>query len=980
MPAPRELTDDYRLDKILASNRGGSILLAADLRTGAAVVIKLIHLPAAVDAAGAARLGASFAAYAEALAGIRHPNLPAVLDSGLTADGGAFLVMESLEGAALDAHPLGAEDAPERMLPLLGQALAGLEELARHGLAHLNVCPQNLFLAAAPAPETVVVKLLGLGTAQVHLGEPWGEPESARFRAPELAAPAAGSGAAPDWRADCYSLALTACNALGATTVAFDEASGAIVQMPLALRFELANDEALRRILEGCLRRAPEERPAHAEIRQAFDLALGREAAALGREVAAAAGGGVAAAAAIQAGSGGAGPGSVQAGSGSAGPGSVQAVAGGGEPGSALDAAGGAAESGSFGDHSGMKEFAHLGEVGDLGDHVDLGNLGDHIVVGNAGDHVELGNTGDRGDAGHPVGHPVGAELDSLLDFFDMPDALPEIESGAAEHGAAGGAAEPGAGGGAAGHGGGAGPFAALAAFPAAAPSPAASGPQEAAADGPPPGEMLSQVDELLSALPPPPPAPAVAPAAAAAAAPAGRAARTPRGSGPQATSSPAGRRGPAFPPARARRGGALAFVRDQPRPVLLGGAGALLLAVAVFAFVLLGRGARQAPAVAGTPSAGAAAAPPAAPARPGRPAEAKLFDAESYMASAGDADERVRQALRELTFADQGALGEAGCRRLAAIQQTLATTALPTVRQDLANGLRGGDLGTLETVVEVASDGDVPPSQRGDLARARGLVAHYRLARSAAARGDWAQVLERCAALEGLSRRLHDPLALREQAAQALENEAGAAARDGRYDEAGSRLEPILRTWPQRSGTKELAKSYRTAAAAEGEQQAILDSLPAVERRHRPSEGLDLLRPLTPTPHLEQRIAAARQRLEAQLALLDAQPPQVVLREGFLLDYSRGTVVTLSFHVTDDYEVKSVALYARPESGRMRELPLRKTGPVYTAELPPSFHENGTVDFYVVATDLSGHEGYLGSKEKPLQVKRRQGFQQLLH
>src|SRR5260370_24238829 len=45
--------------------------------------------------------------------------------------------------------------------------------------------------------------------------------------------------------------------------------------MPLALRFELANDEALREILERCLRQSPPERPAHGVIRDAFRLALG---------------------------------------------------------------------------------------------------------------------------------------------------------------------------------------------------------------------------------------------------------------------------------------------------------------------------------------------------------------------------------------------------------------------------------------------------------------------------------------------------------------------------------------------------------------------------------------------------------------------------------------------------------------------------------------------------------------------------------
>jgi hypothetical protein len=86
--------------------------------------------------------------------------------------------------------------------------------------------------------------------------------------------------------------------------------------------------------------------------------------------------------------------------------------------------------------------------------------------------------------------------------------------------------------------------------------------------------------------------------------------------------------------------------------------------------------------------------------------------------------------------------------------------------------------------------------------------------------------------------------------------------------------------------------------------------------------------------------------------------------------------VVELSFRATDDYQVKDVKLQASIQGGKMRELPLQKTRTgYYTVEIPPAFHQNETLEFFVVATDTSGHETYLGSRDKPLQVKRRQGF-----
>jgi hypothetical protein len=309
-----------------------------------------------------------------------------------------------------------------------------------------------------------------------------------------------------------------------------------------------------------------------------------------------------------------------------------------------------------------------------------------------------------------------------------------------------------------------------------------------------------------------------------------------------------------------------------------------------------------------------------------------------------------------------------------------LAASALATVQQDLAGALRNGDLAALEDVVDVASDRDLPPSQHGDLERARNLVRLYQRAQAAAAGGDHAQVLERFRAMQGLSKTLRDPLELRDKSAQAIEADALTLARDGKYDEALARLGPILSSWPERAGIKDLVKSYQTAAASEAQQLAILEGVPAFESRRKPSVPLDQLRGLQPTPHLAQRVAETKQRLEAELAQLDAQPPQVVLRPGYPLDYTRGTSITLSFRVTDDYEVKSVKLFVRPEGGKLRELMLQKSEFGWDVEIPPTIHQNGTLELYVVATDTSGHEGYLGTKDSPLRVKRRQGFQQLLH
>ncbi|HET9212728.1 MAG TPA: protein kinase, partial [Thermoanaerobaculia bacterium] len=263
----RELTDRYQLEKILRSTRFGTILKATDARTGQSVAVKQITVtnPARLVAEAPA-----FERLAAALAGMEHPALPTVIDSGFTTDGAAFLAMELLDGRTFDAFT----DMPtDQLLAWIGQALDGIEALASKGLAHLNISPDNLFVAATSAGEQV--KLLGLGTAVFR---PRGAEaaaaggDNARFRAPEVAA-----GGDADSRADLFSLALTICHALGAT-VGFGDAP--VVQLPLAVSFELANDEALRQTLERSLRQRPEERPSFRELREALRLAIGAPAAA----------------------------------------------------------------------------------------------------------------------------------------------------------------------------------------------------------------------------------------------------------------------------------------------------------------------------------------------------------------------------------------------------------------------------------------------------------------------------------------------------------------------------------------------------------------------------------------------------------------------------------------------------------------------------------------------------------------------------
>ena len=220
----------------------------------------------------------------------------------------------------------------------------------------------------------------------------------------------------------------------------------------------------------------------------------------------------------------------------------------------------------------------------------------------------------------------------------------------------------------------------------------------------------------------------------------------------------------------------------------------------------------------------------------------------------------------------------------------------------------------------------------------------------------------------------------VREWAAAHFEARAEEGARAGDYAAALAALGTVESGWPARPGLAARLAALRDHRDAEPAQQAFLETLPGFERRRKPDEGLAELARVEPTPHLAPAFAEARRRLEEQLAALDREPPVVELREGYLLQYARGTVAELSFRARDDYGVERVRIFARPPGGSFRELRAERDSFGYTVTIGPDFHGNGTVGVYVVATDLSGHEGRLGSRERPLELRRNEGFERMVH
>ncbi len=152
------LVDRYRITGIVARGGMARVYRADDERLGREVAIKILSSPYAAREPFIDR----FLEEARAAAGVSHPNLVHVYDSG--SDGGLhFIVMELLERYQSVRERLsgGAALAVDETLDLGAQLLDGLEAVHARGLVHCDVKAGNVLLGPGP------VKLIDFGIARV---------------------------------------------------------------------------------------------------------------------------------------------------------------------------------------------------------------------------------------------------------------------------------------------------------------------------------------------------------------------------------------------------------------------------------------------------------------------------------------------------------------------------------------------------------------------------------------------------------------------------------------------------------------------------------------------------------------------------------------------------------------------------------------------------------------------------------------------
>jgi serine/threonine protein kinase len=201
-----EVDGRYRVLELIGEGGMGKVYLAEHVEIGKRVALKVLHpsysrMPDLVE---------RFRREARAASKIGHPNIVDVTDSGTTADGSVYFVMEYLEGVELGSviEREGALDVA-RALKITGQICRALAAAHREGIIHRDLKPENIFLITRDGTADVV-KVLDFGIAKTT------EAEAARERrltspgmamgTPEYMSPEQAAGRAADARCDVYAL------------------------------------------------------------------------------------------------------------------------------------------------------------------------------------------------------------------------------------------------------------------------------------------------------------------------------------------------------------------------------------------------------------------------------------------------------------------------------------------------------------------------------------------------------------------------------------------------------------------------------------------------------------------------------------------------------------------------------------------------------------------------------------------------------
>ncbi len=264
----------YQLGELLGRGGMGEVYKATHRMLARPAAIKLIRpeMIAGGDPAGAQLAVLRFRREAEAAANLRSPHTVELYDFGVTDDQTLYFVMELLEGMDLESlvHQYGPVPA-SRVIHILRQTCASLEEAHVRGLVHRDIKPANIHLGRLGL-VCDFVKVLDFGLvkpiADRSVEHPLATQAGLIIGTPGYMAPEMALGDSVDGRADLYALGCVAYYLLAGHQV-FDGSTAMQIlskhlqaaPVPPSERGAFTIPAGLDALVLACLAKKPEDRP-----------------------------------------------------------------------------------------------------------------------------------------------------------------------------------------------------------------------------------------------------------------------------------------------------------------------------------------------------------------------------------------------------------------------------------------------------------------------------------------------------------------------------------------------------------------------------------------------------------------------------------------------------------------------------------------------------------------------------------------------
>jgi serine/threonine-protein kinase len=218
-----ELLDGrYRLERLLGRGGSGAVYHAHDIKLERPVAVKVI--PSRLT--GNPEAESRFRRQLSIVSRLQHPGLVPIFDSGILADGRAYVVMELVRGEDL-REVLRREGCmePARAARILSRICVAIETAHRQGVLHRDLKPENILLSTSDGEPRVVdfgladVIAVDRRDAVPTAADASGMPtlDATVVGTPAYMAPEELRGETPDARTDVFSLGVIAYEMLTGT-------------------------------------------------------------------------------------------------------------------------------------------------------------------------------------------------------------------------------------------------------------------------------------------------------------------------------------------------------------------------------------------------------------------------------------------------------------------------------------------------------------------------------------------------------------------------------------------------------------------------------------------------------------------------------------------------------------------------------------------------------------------------------------------